>query len=273
MLTTPKYRLLQSLYLGFVILDDTIFVFLIIALFLDIQPETLYEALIGKWAVFLVIAFEIFYDVLQLVVQMWLVSRVSVYIVSILYICYAIAFTFYKSERMWDDQLYVLFFSRVAAFILEVLVDFCIDLELDRDLSTNKKVKLAGDRTTSPTINDLPSCFCCLEQSEDKEHVINLPNGWEYKGSVCAWTWHDTYFCDKEVEKGGWDCNCCYCCGCKALWYHVILVPLAGIVALMLLLLTFAPWLLLICLKKLHYCVSGKYGSHSIYGEIKRKQV
>ena len=283
MLTTPKYRLLQSLHLGFVILDDAIFVLLIVALFIEVQPEfnSLYEVLYAKWGVFLVIAFEVFYDILQLVIQIWLVSRVSVYIVIMLYISYAIAFSSYK-KTMWDTQLYVLFFSRVGAFIIETLVDFCIDLELDRDLSTKQKVQrdLEQAAINTPLINDLPNTFCCLKHKPGIAYIINLPEGWDYKGSISAWTWNDTNLCDKEIQKRplDWDCRCSGCdcgrkCGCQeGQWHHIILVPLALMVSVILIILLCIPAMLLTILKKIcAYCCG--LNNHSILGEFRDKQI
>ena len=299
MLTTPKYRLLQSLYLGFVILDDTIFVFLIVALFLDVAPKDIFEIFEERWLVLLVIAFEIFYDILQLVVQIWLISRVSIWIVVMLYISYAMAFTFLDINdepigSAWDCQLYVLFFSRVGAFFMETLVDFCIDLEVDRDLSTEQRVKreIPADQGSGsveaiesrPMINELPYIFRCLKHEENVAHPIILPGDWKYRGSISAWTWNDTKLCDQEITTKPLDCGCIQCicgflcgygCKCKAQWYHIVLVPLAAFVALILILLLMIPVTLLTVLKKCCGCCCCRKGltNNSICGEFGRKDV
>ena len=113
-------------------------------------------------------------------------------------------------------------------------------------------------------------------------HIIKLPEGWEYKGSISAWTWNDTYLCDEEIGPRPLDCDFqqifgCKC-GCNAQWYHVVLEPLAFIVYFVLFIMLIVPVMILTGLKKCcdlrpcSCCCSG-LTKNSIFGEFRRKQI
>ena len=69
MLTTPKYRKLTCLYLLTLLLDDAVFVALILTLFIgENSDQSLEEVLYGNIKLFAVVALEVFYDVCHLIV-------------------------------------------------------------------------------------------------------------------------------------------------------------------------------------------------------------
>lgn len=67
MLTTPKYRKLTCLYLLILLLDNAVFVALLLTLFLgeDNADKTLDTIFIENVKLFSVVLLEIFYDVCQ----------------------------------------------------------------------------------------------------------------------------------------------------------------------------------------------------------------
>ena len=212
-LTTPKYRFLCILYLLFVILDNFVFLSIIFTFILHVTPQKFEDLLLNSnWKLVLVIFIEVFYDILQAMVKIWLVNRVSFYFVLCLYGAYYLVFNYLN---LWETSLTVLFCLRFASFLLETIIDLCIDLELDHDLANGSK------------IHALPSYFCCLKNWNAV--AIRMPQGWRYKGSVCVWVPVDVMECDSD-EFVTTDGICCKCCkNCR--WFHYILwlfaVPIA----------------------------------------------
>ena len=194
MLMTPKYRSLKAFYLTFHLLDDTIFLSIILSLFIgkDLDFE---EVLEKHWKLFIVIACEAIYGVFEYHVHVWILNRVSVYFVLILYASYCIVLTLTNG---WDKTIEVLLSLRFFSFLCELGVDLLIDLELHHDLK---------DGNIHPMPVDCISAWCCgnlrneLQEEHDLTQMYKLPTGWRYKGSIVAWTSLNTFKLNDELLK------------------------------------------------------------------------
>lgn len=135
MFTTRKYRVLTSLYLLWRILDYAMLVALVATLFFNDDKATDFASVMSdnQW-IFAVVALEVFYDVLEFIVKIWIVNRLSIYIAISLYALYGLAF--YRYELLYLDEdnalVLILFGLRFVAFVFEELIDFCIDLVCHR---------------------------------------------------------------------------------------------------------------------------------------------
>ena len=186
---TPKYRSLRAFYLSFHLLDNAILVSIILSLFTGAKtPLQFYRVLWRHCELFAVIALEVIYDVFEYYVHVWILNRVSLYFVLILYGLYC---TVLSLTKMWNATIFILLSFRFLSFLLETLVDFFIDLELHYDLEDDK-------------IHKMPVTFisklCCRNIREELEHEQVLknfyPKGWQYKGSIFAWTPLNTFKID-----------------------------------------------------------------------------
>ena len=180
-------------------------VLLVTALFIPNSNDTVYwELLQHNWTVFFVLAIEIFLNVLEYNVRVWLLSRLSIYLHLSLYIGYAISF---YGEEIWSPFVTILFFIRLFAFTLGTLIDFAIDLEVDFDLTgTNgdeqihkllfidKCIELFKHIATGK-IGKVCGVFgycltckcCCQEYNQQSEAKIELRD-WQYQGSLFVWS-------------------------------------------------------------------------------------
>merc|ERR1712228_139283 len=183
--TTRKYRLLTSFYLLWRVLDYAMLTVI----------------------VFSVISVEIFYDVLQFMVKIWILNRVSIFIGFALYGLYIFAFTYHA---LWNYLVYSLLIVRFIAFLFEEFIDYCIDLELQYDISEKCLHKL-----------EVPICIKTEFEERiallhvSKNRIIECAQGWEFKGSLCVWTSRNTFkvrFDEKfQKDKNG-----------KCTWYRFV---------------------------------------------------
>eukprot|EP01084_Bolivina_argentea_P278247 475268_1 len=195
MLTTRKYRLLTSFYLLWRVLDYGMLVALVAALFFTGDTKKFDSIIWNNIFIFLVVGLEIFYDVLEFIVKIWLLNRVSIYIGFALYILYGAAFSYPNfsgnTKNIWDPLVIWLLSLRFAAFIFEEVIDFCIDLELESDFAEGTIMNL-----------DVPYCTknrfqenIALMGISEKDCTIELAKGWEFKGSIFVWTAKNTFTC------------------------------------------------------------------------------
>ncbi len=107
----------------------------------------------------IVVAIEIFYTVLESMVKIWILNRVSIYIGFIMYCLYLVALC----DVMYGDILVTtLFIARFVAFVFGTILDFCIDLELHRDLQEKAINKL-----------EIPMCLKTKEEHKSKRKKEN----------------------------------------------------------------------------------------------------
>ena len=193
-------------------MDNAVFLSIIFTFILHVTPKKFDDLLVNSnWKLVLLVFIEVFYDILHEVVKSWIINRVSFYFVLCLYGGYYLVF---DHLDLWTEQLTILFCLRFVSFILETVIDVCIDLELDHDLADGSK------------IHSLPSLFCCLKEWNSLETKINIRQGLEYKGSVCVWVPIDVRECDddKYVNTDDICCKSKYCAkSANCRWFHYIL--------------------------------------------------
>eukprot|EP01084_Bolivina_argentea_P080933 146568_1 len=96
-LTTTKYRLLTSFYIFWRMVDYVMLIVILLILFSkESNSGKNFKDFIlnhvGSIAVLSVFALEMFYDVLEYVVKIWFVNRISIYIELVLFALYTSAF-------------------------------------------------------------------------------------------------------------------------------------------------------------------------------------
>ena len=194
MLMTPKYRTLSAFYVTFHLLDHTILVAIILSLFTgsnsDLKVE---EVFLKHWELFGVIALEAVYEVLEHNVRVWILNRVSIYFVFILYGLYVAVIVY---TDMWDKAVIILLSIRFASFLCELFVDFFIDLELHYDLRERKIHSLQLQCITKS---------CCGNMADELGHnhdlIDKIPSGWGYKGSIYAYTPSNAFILESKHLK------------------------------------------------------------------------
>jgi len=95
MLTVRKYRLLTSFYLLWTILNQIMLVMLFGLLFYSGESKKFMDVISDNFWIFVVLGIEIMYDVLEYTVKIWILNRVSVWIVGFICILYTVAFAQY----------------------------------------------------------------------------------------------------------------------------------------------------------------------------------
>eukprot|EP01084_Bolivina_argentea_P255239 429237_1 len=198
-LTTRKYRLLQSFYTLSRVLDYVMLASLILLLLLDNDYDNFSHIIEKYWLIFMVIGLEIFYDVLEFIVKIWILNRLSIYIGVVLYILYFFALFVY--EKYTSTTVTVLFGLRFLAFVLEEATDYCIDLELEYDLNVGKGIHKL----------DVPKCikkcvgrFIDIKQRKERLAMLHVTDydielggtDWKFKGTRCVWTTDNVFDCD-----------------------------------------------------------------------------
>eukprot|EP00484_Ammonia_sp_Unknown_P012258 CAMPEP_0197079060 /NCGR_PEP_ID=MMETSP1384-20130603/213433_1 /TAXON_ID=29189 /ORGANISM="Ammonia sp." /LENGTH=391 /DNA_ID=CAMNT_0042517931 /DNA_START=356 /DNA_END=1531 /DNA_ORIENTATION=- len=236
MLTTRKYRLLSSFYLLWHILDMGVLFALVSTLFFDGTPHRFVDVITDNILIFLVVALEIFYDVLEFLVKIWFINRVSLYIAFALYILYfLVLFPKWYQGELGSVLVFTLFWIRFAAFICGTFIDYCIDLELEWDLLDTKMHAL-----------DVP---CCIKTTREekigilhikKDNKIEIPQHKDLKfvGSVCAWTTRNAFKCKVTPKEHPWLGYQCIFHLMFAITYCIFGIPLLIIISIWTLILT-----------------------------------
>ena len=197
--TTRKYRLLWSLYLLTKYLNKSILFALILSLFFGemTDNDNIFDLLNQYWPIYTVVGIEISLNILNDMVKIWIINRLSIYIEIILYIMYSYSYIYCN---VWNNVTIILISIRFSVFIVEELIDYSIDLELHYDL-----------QSIPPKVHRLKfldcfrKCFAAYKSNYDDNTVgqIYIPN-WDYKGSICVWTFRDTF---KYNPKKMWKIN------------------------------------------------------------------
>ncbi|ETO14000.1 hypothetical protein RFI_23368, partial [Reticulomyxa filosa] len=179
LLTTPKYRLIQLVYILFKLTDNISFLALVIA---SISSYSITKQDKNYIFVFAVVGVEVFYDVMNFTTKVWFLHRVSILIGAILYVVYAILF--HRLGIPWI--LWTVYFVRLISYILECLTDFALDYEIHNDLKDKKSKRtfFCGRFSVDPGLKDL-------------ETTRN-----EYQGSICAWWITPAFSSNVPIVKG-----------------------------------------------------------------------
>ena len=254
--TTKKYRFLKSLYIISWFVDEGILAALLIATILQVPPGTASILIyVNNVALFTIVISEIIIDILEYRVKIWILNRLSIYIHVLFYILYAVVFTFQDTWYANNGVITALYTTRLVAFILEMIINYSIDLEVDHDLS---------DETIHGIewMDNLVSNCCCCQRNKHQNDVTfdGWTTNWEYIGSVCAWTPYNVY--EYEPETPNKRCTR-YRFVFRALTLVLFIVP-GGIVYVIIGLCLAVAWVLgLICGK----CGNALIGSESLYSK------
>jgi len=249
--TTKKYRFLRSLYIISWFVDEGILVALLIATILQVPPGAASLLIyVNNVALFAIIISEIIVEILQNRIHVWVINRLSIYIHILFYALYAVVFTLQDTWHANNGVITALYTTRLVAFILEIVIDYSIDLELHHDLANQK---IQGIKW----MDNLVSNCCCCQCNKYQNDVTfdGFTTDWEYIGSVCAWTPYNVY--EYEPETPTKQCRI-YRFVFGALTLVLFIVP-GGIVYVIIGLCLVVAWVLgLIC---------GKCGNQSICSE------
>ena len=284
MLTVRKYRLLTSFYLLWTIVNQLMLVMLFGLIFYSGDPSNpKFMTIISShiW-IFVVLGIEILYDVLEYTVKIWILNRVSIWIVAVICILYAVAF---QVHGVLDNtEVQVLFVLRLISIFFSYVIDYCIDLELETDLREKALLPINIPFKASSE-ERLAFPYCGGGHNE-----IRLADGWQFRGTKCAWTGDNVF---KTVFDSGFDGGAgswkCYRYGsmgggtlmtmmssvdmcCDVRWhrfpFHVLFFVTYGIVGLPLVILTVLACAVQTTLKKCCCCCFGRGAGETIFNEL-----
>jgi hypothetical protein len=190
MVTSPKYRLLNSMYIVFSSIDHFIFISIVVTTivgFASVEADDISSATFYSIPLTGFIMLEIFFGILLNTTHFWILRRVSVYIVCLFYLMYygAIAILGKKagSSSNHINFLYMLLAIRFVAFVLETFVDVSIDLSIHNDIILiNKPLDATKQKKYG---------WGSLRNYLDVRHCMTVfdrvPSNKCYVGSLCSW--------------------------------------------------------------------------------------
>jgi len=259
MLTVRKYRLLTSFYLLWTILNQIMLVMLFGLLFYSGETKKFMDVINDNIWIFVVLGIEIMYDVLEYTVKIWILNRVSVWIVG--FICFLYGVAFAKYGILWDNaEVLVLFSLRLISIFFSFVVDYCIDLELETDLREG-------------TLHSIDLPFCCKTDREERlafpycgggHNEIELAEGWQFRGTKCAWTGENVFKSTFQRGSGGdADSFKCYRIVFHLLFF-ITYIPVGLTMGVMTILACLVQCLIKMCF----CCCREKDGSETILHEL-----
>ena len=186
LLTTAKYRILNAFYLLFQMTDRIALVALFLNLFMGeaYKDRKLIDTIMDYPLVFLVLAYELFYDLMEFNVKIWILNRISIYVGILLFVAYFAVFVYYD---FFDKAIVVILFGiRLVAFIVEETVDYCMDLEMALDLQSGWMTEMKGIYVWDTALKS------------EHHRALDIPRQLKYVGSTCSWTWINAFNIDAE---------------------------------------------------------------------------
>jgi hypothetical protein len=132
LLTIPKYRLIEAIYTIYKLADYLLFIYLVVT---GINHFITNNFHFKYYIIFSVIIIELFYDIMGYTTRIWILNRLSVAIGIMLFVLYYLSFLYAKS----DFTSYIALSIRLGIYILEVITDYCLDLEIHNDLCGNTR--------------------------------------------------------------------------------------------------------------------------------------
>jgi len=234
LLTTAKFRVMGFLYSGYHLVDNTLFLLIIVMSIVNNGfriPEH-YDM-----ALFAAIGVEGFYDVMLYTHRYWILQRLSIYIGLVLYVAYFVivglitcgkpcGWVVDPDHHISITVVWIALGIRFGAFILEELVDITIDIQLHNDLlklQHERNERRAGnpgigagsedDGGEPPGENGAGNdreelvvenqrrepCWSRVRRYLNVSKAVGMPEGVEYIGSVFAWGQKSVF--DKNVWK------------------------------------------------------------------------
>jgi len=165
--TTPKYRARNTMYFTFRMLDNMIFMAIIVLTILN-GKITCPSA--EQISVLSAIGFETFYDIMLYTTRFWILTRLSVFIGLEFYVVYAaILWWNHPEQYVWFVLL-----ARFVAFVFEECIDIAIDIEMHNDL-----IMVCGSKDPGP--------FNYMDVRRSLQDFEPLPAAGFYEGSGSAW--------------------------------------------------------------------------------------
>eukprot|EP00942_MAST-04A_sp_MAST-4A-sp1_P009630 g9630.t1 len=176
-LTTPKYRILDSVFLTFRLADNTIWICMIYAvlkyyIFIHHKGDSFFHATA------LTIAFgaEAIYNVIDHEANFWFMNRVLPFVGFLLYLNYYIVLE-YVVQLSRPDFVWDLLGIRFIFFIIELICEYSIDLVLHTDLARGTLEPLPGSCCNYVTKFPVPKKRSRKNQADVKSQVLNLLDG------------------------------------------------------------------------------------------------
>jgi hypothetical protein len=148
-LTTPKFRLYQTMYVVFRILDNTALLAIIVLSIMNGTLEEAYQGWGGQIVLVCAVGIEIFYDVMLNTNKFWALQRLSFWIGVLLFMVYFVVVLTMKHTGKYDNpEVYMLVLGilsfRFAAYLLEEAVDVAIDYCIHNTLVDAAQNRLAS---------------------------------------------------------------------------------------------------------------------------------
>jgi len=127
LVTTAKYRAIYALYCLFRVIDYAVLIYFI---YLLVTAGVKMERIV----LYIVVALEIFYDVMESLTKLWPMERVKLFIAVAFYGLYF--WQFLSLFRPIEDytQNWYLLTIRFIAFLLELGLDIALDTEIHNDI-------------------------------------------------------------------------------------------------------------------------------------------
>jgi len=193
--TTAKFRAMGFLYSGYQLLDNCLFLLIIL---LSIRNNNFgIPREDEELALFVVLGLEAFYDVMLYTHRYWILQRLSIYIVIVLYCIYFWIVALLPDDLFKDitrEQMYLLLVVRFSAFVLETLVDIAIDIELHNDLIKLGKVRSLNLKRQSERDNPylkhelkMKDRGNWMSRYMDVSNSVIMLEDVDYRGSLFAW--------------------------------------------------------------------------------------
>lgn len=218
LLTTPKYRIMSSMYIIFRLLDNTGLVLLIILSIMKWQltiPSSAQMVLVSA------LGLEVVYDVMLFTHKFWILQRLSLFIGLSMYIFYAgLIYWNFSIGAYTSNDLQIVCYAvlvRFCAFLFEEFVDIAIDGQLHNDLLKLKNPKIdvqnneeqqdmqnseeqpvLQNNELQPIVQnneDEPNASCCCSNFKkyiksyiDVSNSVMMPRNVHYEGSFFAWS-------------------------------------------------------------------------------------
>ena len=234
MQTHEKYRVLKVLQAFAHFMTNGAFVSLIFVIFIlrtsqdpnKVSTDLTIEQIIQNPVLVAVLLLDAFHSILLKETHIWMLIRLGLLIPVIFNLSYLIIFSV---KKMWTDIIILLFTLRIFAYLYELFIMYCFDLEIAYDLSIGKIMELwrcdnykqictrYNNQTTERLYNQTEKYililhdtrvlyFKCVDtdcdinkdeqyvqnQSKD-DNILRMPDGTIYCGSICSWTIYNVF--------------------------------------------------------------------------------
>jgi len=197
LLTTPKYRYLSSIYLLFRLGDKAMLLALV---YCTLTGYVWQEELQQSLEIITVLTAEAAYEVLEMGARFWFMNRILPVVGLGLYAAYALVF--WRIEEHSPDSfrsfVWLFLLIRLVSFVLELLADYCIDIEIHSDICAGTITGWSAGRffptqeisfhMTEPEQTARRVAKPLLQAGGAVKPACGLASSSRYRGSICAWS-------------------------------------------------------------------------------------